>query len=226
MDWGQPLCQLWSRPQASWGDSGYLASLLLRPREALLRCWQVRLLWGHQDSCATRRDMVQPGQQTPCCWLQLKIAQQLRPCSGWPVCERTSTSCPVYTAHMQDTDSLFSSITDWQAQPIGLRHPFGFYYGHCAAFARLKMLPQVWCVAGLGLQMQMVVLQFEVLLRVSELACRHELESPGCLPLARDLQEKDAALDVMLSRGIDPLVLDPSRCSALAHAAAGLGKRL
>lgn len=42
-----------------------------------------------------------------------------------------------------DTDSLFGSITDWNAQPIGLRHPFCFYYGHLAAFARLKVLPQV-----------------------------------------------------------------------------------
>lgn len=28
-------------------------------------------------------------------------------------------------------------------QPIGLRHPFCFYYGHVAAFAKLRLLPQV-----------------------------------------------------------------------------------
>lgn len=65
-----------------------------------------------------------------------------------------------------DTDALFSNISDWTAQPIGLRHPFGFYYGHVAAFSRLKL-------------------------------------SPECPP---------SPLDTMLSRGIDPLVLDPSQC--------------
>jgi dimethylhistidine N-methyltransferase len=65
-----------------------------------------------------------------------------------------------------DTDALFSHISDWQAQPIGLRHPFGFYYGHVAAFSHLKLNPQ----------------------------------------------QPPSALDTMLSRGIDPLVLDPSKC--------------
>ena len=54
-----------------------------------------------------------------------------------------------HAAPMQDTDSLFSVIADWQAQPIGLRHPFCFYYGHVAAFSRLKILREV-CLVGWG----------------------------------------------------------------------------
>ena len=65
-----------------------------------------------------------------------------------------------------DTDALFSHISDWGAQPIGLRHPFAFYFGHVAAFALLKLLPE----------------------------------------------RTPSSLDVLLSRGIDPLVLDPSHC--------------
>lgn len=33
-------------------------------------------------------------------------------------------------------------------QPIKLRHPFSFYLAHCAAFAKLKVLPQVCVVAA------------------------------------------------------------------------------
>jgi hypothetical protein len=68
--------------QADWGDARYRMTLLLPPREALLRSWA-------------------------------------------------------------DTDSLFNCIADWGAQPIGLRHPFCFYYGHCAGFTKLKLLPRV-----------------------------------------------------------------------------------
>ena len=42
-----------------------------------------------------------------------------------------------------DSDALFGGVRDWGARPIPLRHPVSFYYGHVAAFARLKMLPQV-----------------------------------------------------------------------------------
>jgi len=28
-------------------------------------------------------------------------------------------------------------------QPIDVRHPFGFYYGHLASFAKLKTMPRV-----------------------------------------------------------------------------------
>lgn len=66
----------------------------------------------------------------------------------------------------RDTDALFAHITDWTAQPIGLRHPFAFYYGHMSAFLRLKVLPHV----------------------------------------------PPTALDTMLSRGVDPIVLDPTQC--------------
>lgn len=41
------------------------------------------------------------------------------------------------------TDALFGSIQDWSAQPIDVRHPFSFYYGHLASFAKLKMLSWV-----------------------------------------------------------------------------------
>ena len=41
------------------------------------------------------------------------------------------------------TDALFGAIQDWSAQPIDVRHPFSFYYGHLASFAKLKMLPLV-----------------------------------------------------------------------------------
>ena len=41
------------------------------------------------------------------------------------------------------TDALFASIADWSVQPIDVRHPFCFYYGHLASFAKLKMLPLV-----------------------------------------------------------------------------------
>lgn len=41
-----------------------------------------------------------------------------------------------------DTDALFAAMPDWGQQPIQIRHPFCFYYGHVAAFAKLKALPQ------------------------------------------------------------------------------------
>ncbi len=74
--------------QAGWGSPAYRITLLLPPREALLRCWA-------------------------------------------------------------DTDSLFECIGNWSAQPIRLRHPFCFYYGHTAAFTKLKLLAQVgWLFAS------------------------------------------------------------------------------
>ncbi len=41
------------------------------------------------------------------------------------------------------TDALFAGINDWSVQPIDVRHPFGFYYGHLASFAKLKTMPKV-----------------------------------------------------------------------------------
>ncbi len=41
------------------------------------------------------------------------------------------------------TDALFDGISDWSVQPIDVRHPFGFYYGHLASFAKLKTIPRV-----------------------------------------------------------------------------------
>lgn len=38
----------------------------------------------------------------------------------------------------RDTEALFAGIPDWSVKPIGLRHPFGFYFGHVAAFSLLK----------------------------------------------------------------------------------------
>lgn len=46
-----------------------------------------------------------------------------------------------------DTDALFAAMPDWGQQPIQIRHPFCFYYGHVAAFAKLKALPQVLLLA-------------------------------------------------------------------------------
>lgn len=57
-----------------------------------------------------------------------------------------------------DTDALFSGIGDWRAQPIPLRHPFLFYYGHTAAFARLKILPSVRLSPGLLLLLLLLLL--------------------------------------------------------------------
>lgn len=42
-----------------------------------------------------------------------------------------------------DTDALFERIDDWESHPIDIRHPFCFYYGHLAAFAKLKILPEL-----------------------------------------------------------------------------------
>lgn len=57
------------------------------------------------------------------------------------------------------TDRLFATIEDWSVQPIDVRRPFGFYYGHMASFAKLKMLPHVSYeaeipVQGLGFMVQ------------------------------------------------------------------------
>lgn len=68
----------------------------------------------------------------------------------------------------RDTDTLFSSVASWSAQPIGLRHPVSFYYGHLASFARSRLLPG----------------------------------------------RPAGHLDLLYSRGIDPCVVDPSRCHA------------
>lgn len=42
----------------------------------------------------------------------------------------------------EDTDALFCHIANWDAQPIDLRHNLSFYYGHCTAFAKLRLLPE------------------------------------------------------------------------------------
>jgi hypothetical protein len=41
------------------------------------------------------------------------------------------------------TDKLFAGIDDWDEKPIDLRHHFGFYFGHLAAFAAVKALREV-----------------------------------------------------------------------------------
>ena len=41
-------------------------------------------------------------------------------------------------------------IPDWSAHPIAVRHPFCFYYGHIASFAKIKMLPEVPMVSLSG----------------------------------------------------------------------------
>lgn len=55
---------------------------------------------------------------------------------------RVQLLCSPQTALEQcwrDTDVLFSHIADWNAQPIDLRHPFLFYYGHLASFSKSRM---------------------------------------------------------------------------------------
>lgn len=42
-----------------------------------------------------------------------------------------------------DTDALFDRVSDWEAHPIDVRHPFCFYYGHLASFGKTKMLPEM-----------------------------------------------------------------------------------
>lgn len=42
-----------------------------------------------------------------------------------------------------DTDALFGRVADWGACPIDVRHPFCFYRGHLASFAKLKLLPEL-----------------------------------------------------------------------------------
>lgn len=42
-----------------------------------------------------------------------------------------------------DTEALFDAVPNWSSKPIGLRHPFCFYYGHIAAFYRLKCFPNI-----------------------------------------------------------------------------------
>lgn len=64
-----------------------------------------------------------------------------------------------------DSDALFDHIGDWASQPIDLRHPFVFYYGHVASFTKIKLDP-----------------------------------------------ENISAMDVMLSRGMDPHVDNPEVC--------------
>jgi dimethylhistidine N-methyltransferase len=41
----------------------------------------------------------------------------------------------------EDTEAIYAQLDDWLEQPIELRHPFAFYYGHVAAFLRLKVAP-------------------------------------------------------------------------------------
>ncbi|KAL4443671.1 hypothetical protein ABPG75_011408 [Micractinium tetrahymenae] len=94
------------------------------------------------------------------------------------LCQGGAWGGPVYGLHLLqppavalerawlDIDSIFACLADWEAQPIELRRHFSFYLAHCAAFAKLKMLPQ----------------------------------------------EPASELDQLFSRGIDPLVHDPSKC--------------
>lgn len=104
-----------------------------------------------------------------------------------------------------DTDDLFAYVSsslspDWSAQPIGLRHPFLFYYGHCAAFSRIK----------LNQSLKQGVL------------CMSTKESNGAMDTGGTREseifsgfiKEESSMDVMFSRGIDPGVLDPSHCHA------------
>ena len=50
---------------------------------------------------------------------------------------------PAFRRAWADSDRLFAHVREWGGQPIALRHPFVFYYAHSAAFAKLKMLPEV-----------------------------------------------------------------------------------
>ena len=81
-----------------------------------------------------------------------------------------------------NTDALFLShfANFWWSQPIGLRHPFAFYYGHVTSFARTR-------------------LERKKKHHHPESTHTHHPHSP--LPL-----------DDIFSRGIDPIVLDPSVC--------------
>ena len=53
---------------------------------------------------------------------------------------------------------------DWSAHPIAVRHPFCFYYGHMASFAKIRLLPDMpvvrvlpqWRLASvLGIQLRL-----------------------------------------------------------------------
>ena len=65
-----------------------------------------------------------------------------------------------------DTDALFRRIPDWQAHPIDMRHQFGFYYGHVAAFAKLKMLPHLPAVGSRNREPDHMPLDFRARVRV------------------------------------------------------------
>jgi hypothetical protein len=94
-------------------------------------------------------------------------------------------------------------------QPIGLRHPFCFYYGHVAAFAKLRLLPQVsWLRCCL---LQLAVRHAS---RHSRLYQGSRALLPPLPPLhaVRAVQEPASELDGVLSRGVDPSVLDPDQC--------------
>lgn len=81
-------------------------------------------------------------------------------------CQMLCSGLQALLSCWDDTDALFDGISDWCANPIDLRHPFLFYYGHVSAFAKLKLFGR----------------------------------------------DESSELDVMFSRGIDPCVLDPSKC--------------
>ena len=53
------------------------------------------------------------------------------------------TTCEALQRCWQATDAMFETIQDWSVQPIDVRRPFGFYYGHLASFAKLKVMPAV-----------------------------------------------------------------------------------
>ncbi|OAE24418.1 hypothetical protein AXG93_4530s1200 [Marchantia polymorpha subsp. ruderalis] len=81
-------------------------------------------------------------------------------------CQMLLDEAEAITQCWQDTDVLFEGILDWSLKPIDTRHPFCFYYGHLAAFAKLKLFAD----------------------------------------------EPAEDIDIMFSRGMDPLILDPSQC--------------
>ena len=144
-------------PGAAWGNRQYRMQLLLAPAVALQRCWQDSdsMFACITDWQAQVRTGVHGGM-----WLEKREggrhcrARRCRPlqlaCVAVPISNSVDSAGP----------------HPFCLQPIELRRPFCFYYGHVAAFTKVRLCP-------------------------------------GQAP---------SELDAILSRGMDPLVLDPSQC--------------
>ena len=144
-------------PRRSLGNCQYRMQLLLAPAVALQRCWQDSdsMFACITDWQAQVRTGVHGGM-----WLEKREggrhcrARRCRPlqlaCVAVPISNSVDSAGP----------------HPFCLQPIELRRPFCFYYGHVAAFTKVRLCP-------------------------------------GQAP---------SELDAILSRGMDPLVLDPSQC--------------